>query len=264
LSLNDLAEREDPLVEVIVLSRNDPETGLRVMRSISHHGLAITRGVFTQGRSPFEYMPAFNMSLFLSANEDDVRSAIADSHPAGYVLDGPHDDDGSSDLRIAFDFDGVLADDRSESIYRAHGLQAFLDHEHSTEEPLGEGLLRDFLAAVNRIQRLEGARQQQEAGYRPRVRVSLVTARDGLAIERAIRSLKSWGVSVNDGFFLGGVEKARVIKQLRPHIFFDDQLAHLNPSAEHTASVHIPFGALNTIPGPRRTLDEPAEAESGE
>lgn len=262
LGLNNLADHDDGgLVEVIVLSRNDPESGLRVRRSIEHHQLVISRGVFTQGRSPFEYIPAFNMSLFLSANEDDVRSAIACGHPAGRVLDGQPYDDGSDALRIAFDFDCVLADDQSESVYREQGLQAFLDHESSTHEPLGKGLLRSFLAAINTIQKLERDKQLDDALYEPRVRVALVTARSGAAIERAVRSLKSWGVSVNDGFFLGGVEKARVIEQLRPHIFFDDQLGHLNPAAHLTTGVHVPFGGAN-IPGQRVGASE-AVLESG-
>ncbi|MFE1290199.1 5'-nucleotidase [Streptomyces sp. NPDC058751] len=246
LSLNDLSP-DDPLVEVIILSRNDPDTGLRVMRSIQSHGLPISRAVFMQGRSPHRFMPALNMSLFLSANEDDVREAVALGLPAGRVL-GPAvaDEDDDQDLRIAFDFDGVLADDASEQVYQAGGLEDFRFHEAANAAtPHDPGPLRDFLAGVNRLQRREEERRAQDAGYKIRVHVSLVTARNAPAHERPVRSLKNWGVAVNDAFFLGGIDKSAIMEVLRPHIFFDDQVGHLTGTARSTPSVHIPFGKIN-------------------
>lgn len=246
LSLNDLSCADDPLVEVIVMSRNDAETGLRVMRSVAHHELGITRAIFTQGRSPYLFMPVLNMSLFLSANEDDVRRAIAQGHPAGQVLASAYTDDDTDELRIAFDFDGVLASDESEQIYRQRGLQDFHQHEVTNlVTPLSPGPLRDFLANVNKIQKREEQRCREDDGYSRRVRVSIVTARSAPAHERAVASLKAWGVTVNDAFFLGGIDKGTVMPVLRPHIFFDDQKTHLLSTAQSVPSVHVPFGSVN-------------------
>ncbi|MGW7062943.1 5'-nucleotidase [Streptomyces sp. NPDC054904] len=250
LSLNNLAEPPDALVEVIILSRNDPDTGLRVMRSIEAHGLPISRAVFRQGRSPHRFMPALNMSLLLSANGADVRDAVADGMPAGHVLETARvDDEDDPELRIAFDFDGVLAGDASERIFQNAGLDAFRAHEvRNATTPHDPGPLREFLAGINRIQRREEDERRKNPGYQPRLRVSLVTARDAPAHERAVRSLKQWGLRVNDAFFLGGIDKAPVIGALDPHIFFDDQVSHLNGTAPATPSVHIPFGVVNATP----------------
>lgn len=253
LSLNDLAEPLDPLVEVIILSRNDPDTGLRVMRSISAHGLHISRAVFRQGRSPHRFIPALNMSLFLSANGSDVREAVADGLPAGHVLETERvDDETDRELRIAFDFDGVLAGDSSERVYRTAGIEGFRAHEVlNAATPHDPGPLKEFLAGINRIQRREEEERRKNPAYQPRLRVSLVTARDAPAHERAMHSLKQWGLRVNDAFFLGGVDKAAVMSALDPHIFFDDQVAHLTGTAPATPSVHVPFGVVNApLPGP--------------
>lgn len=246
LSLNSLSTDSTPLVEVIVLSRNDPETGLRVMRSIESHDLPITRAIFMQGRSPYEYMGALNMSLFLSQNEQDVRVALNMGFAAGQVLGSPAADLSGTDLRIAFDFDGVLADDSSERVMQAEGLPAFHAHEtEHSEDPLPEGRLSDFLRGINRIQDLEEALVDIDNSYNRRVHVAIVTARNAPSHERVIKTLQSWGVRVNDAFFLGGVEKARVLRVLKPHVFFDDQLGHLQGAADEIPSVHVPFGRLN-------------------
>ncbi|MFC0430476.1 5'-nucleotidase [Kutzneria buriramensis] len=240
LSLDDVSP-----VEVIVLSRNDPDTGLRVMESVAHHRLPITRAIFTQGRAPYRFMPALNMSLFLSADDADVRQAVELGLPAGRVLDSTFVDDESDDeLRIAFDFDGVLASDESERVMQAHGLDGFQSHEVANAvTPLEPGPLKNFLAAVNRIQRQEEQYRLANPDYRNRVRVSIVTARSAPAHVRAVTSLKRWGVMVNDAFFLGGVGKAGILDVLKPHIFFDDQ--PLNLTSREVPSVHVPFGVIN-------------------
>ncbi|MFH8341467.1 5'-nucleotidase [Streptomyces sp. AM6-12] len=247
LSLNDLGEPGDPLVEVIILSRNDPDTGLRVMRSIQARELPISRAVFMQGRSPYRFMPALNMSLFLSANGDDVREAVAAGLPAGHVLGAAYPDDAADrELRIAFDFDGVLAGDAAEQVYQSQGLEEFRAHEaRNAATPHDAGPLRDFLAGVNRIQSREEERRGADPEYEPRVHVSIVTARNAPAHERAVNSLKQWGVRVNGAFFLGGVDKGAVMKVLDPHIFFDDQVTQLESTARTTPSVHVPFGRIN-------------------
>ena len=250
LSLTDLST-DHPLVEVIVLSRNDPETGLRVMRSIAHHGLPITRAIFMQGRSPYEYMGALNMSLFLSQNPRDVRVALDLGFAAGQVLGSPAADPEGSDLRIAFDFDGVLADDSSERIMQAEGLPAFHAHESEHhDDPLPDGRLSDFLRGINRIQDIEDDLAAADSAYVRRVRVAIVTARNAPAHERVIRTLQARGVRVNDAFFLGGIEKAKILRVLRPHIFFDDQRGHLEGAADEIPSVHVPFGVVNRAADP--------------
>jgi 5'-nucleotidase len=247
LALNNLRPTNDPLVEVIILSRNDPDTGLRVMRSVQAHDLSISRAIFMQGRSPYKFMPALNMSLFLSAHEPDVLEAVNQGLPAGRVLQSSFTDDPEDgSLRIAFDFDGVLANDTSESIYQSGGLDGFQAHEVANASiPHGPGPLKDLLAKINVIQQREQERLNEDPGYRMRVHVALLTARNAPAHERAVLSLKQWGVRVNDAFFLGGIEKAAITAVLKPHIFFDDQKDHLEGTSKVTPSVHVPFGRLN-------------------
>lgn len=261
LALNALRP-DDPLVEVVLLSRNDAETGRRAFRAIEHYGLAIERAAFLQGESPRDYLPAFDCELFLSANEADVRAAIAAGQPAGYVIgpgaaaadapdepDEPDADDGA--LRVAFDFDGVLADDGSEAIYASQGIDAFRAHETARQaEPLAAGPLKPLLDRLAAIQKLE---RGVAAGSR-RLKIALVTARGAPAHERVISTLESWGVALDQVFFLGGVEKTEILRRLRPHIYFDDQRVHLDRAALIAPSVHIPFGVKN------RTKGEPDSA----
>ncbi|MGW2843143.1 5'-nucleotidase [Streptomyces sp. NPDC001493] len=254
LSLNSLSTADDPLVEVIVLSRNDPDTGLRVMRSIESHGLPISRAIFRQGRSPYNFMPALNMSLFLSANGQDVRGAVSSGLAAGHVLGTPHEDDSDDDdLRISFDFDGVLAGDESEQVFQTGGIEEFRAHEtRNAAIPHDAGPLKEFLAGVNRIQQREEEERRRNPDYRIRLHVSIVTARNAPAHERAVTSLKGWGLRVNDAFFLGGIDKGEIMKILRPHIFFDDQETHLVSTSRTTPSVHVPFGKINEVAGADR------------
>lgn len=249
LGLNALVPDEsDPLVEVIVLSRNSPETGSRVMRSIRHHELPITRAIFTQGRTPWRYLPSLNMALFLTAEREAVTVAVEQGHPAGWVVGGHMiDEHEDQELRIAFDFDGVLADDAAERIFQAEGLDRFQESEalnaHSPHQP---GPLKKLLSEICRIQAIELARREQDPNFVPCLRTSIITARSAPAHERAIRTLAHWGVAVDDAFFLGGIDKSLITQVLRPHIYFDDQKSHLETTARSTPSVHIPFGIRNT------------------
>ncbi len=245
LALNQI---QHDLVEVLVVSRNSPASGLRIMESVRQHGLGITRAIFRSGKNAHEFMPLFNVSLFLSGNRADVDAAIAAGLPAGHVLPTPYRSrEEGSQLRIAFDFDGVLADDSAERVYQeSDSLDQYFQYEQDhAAEPLKPGPLQDFLSKINRIQDIERARHEADETYERRVRVSLVTARNAPAHERAIRSLMSWGLGVDDAFFLGGIEKTGVLNVLQPHIFFDDQLRHLNDLALEAPAVHIPFGLHN-------------------
>ncbi|MGM8938807.1 5'-nucleotidase [Psychrobacter glaciei] len=251
LKLNELSDDpiNNPLVEVILLSRNDPDTGLRVMNSIEHYKLSITRAVFLQGQSAHKYIPSFDIELFLSANEKDVQQAVDDGFPAGQILDGDIADDiDDKQLRVAFDFDGVIIDDEAESVYKeSNQLGDFHSHESSrvdiTHNP---GPLKKFIDRISHIQKIENDYKLENPTYEPVLRVSIVTARNAPSHKRAINTMREWGILANEAFFMGGVDKSKVLEILKPHIFFDDQKLHLT-SASILPSVHIPFGIANKI-----------------
>ncbi|MGZ8319408.1 MAG: 5'-nucleotidase [Telluria sp.] len=248
LNINKCFPRQSP-VEVVLFSRNSPETGLRVMRSIAHYGLDISRAAFMTGKSPYEYLPAFNASLFLSAHEEDVRNAIDANYPAGLVLPSKiSDDDDDVELRVAFDFDGVIADDESETVFkRNNDIDEFHAHEKQhMAVPHQPGPLADMFQKLALMQRLEERMQKRDPSYKKILRIAIITARNAPSHERVVTTLKSWGVSANETFFLGGMDKARVLSVFKPHIFFDDQLTHLKASPGGTIPmVHVPFGVAN-------------------
>lgn len=260
---------EDPLVEVIILSQNDPSTGLRVMRSVESHRLPITRAVFTQGEAPYAYIGAFSMSLFLSARGDHVRAAMALGFPAGLVVESATAASDDDTVRVALDFDGVIASDEAERIYQsAGGITAFQANEVAKRTvPLGDGPLREFLKDLNMIQETEAQHASEDDEYKPKLRVSIVTARNAPAHERAVNTLDEWGVTVNDAFFLGGIDKGTVLEVMRPDIYFDDQQSHLDSTSRYAASVLIPYGITNeTTADPEVSYPlppaEPTEAEA--
>ncbi|CAG9172488.1 hypothetical protein LMG23992_02249 [Cupriavidus laharis] len=239
---------DDLPVEVVLLSRNSPETGLRIFRSIAHYGLDISRAAFTAGGPPHRYIPAFNASLFLTANERDVRDAIDANYPAGLVLPSKVFDDAlDMELRVAFDFDGVIADDESETVFKLNNdVEEFQAHELNRREiPHRPGLLANLFRQLDALRRLEEDRLSKDPAYRKVLRMSIVTARSAPAHERMITTLKSWGVTPDQAFLLGGMEKARILDTMRPHIYFDDQVSHLRSAAGDIPMVHIPFGIAN-------------------
>jgi 5'-nucleotidase len=250
LNINKCFPRQTP-VEVVLFSRNSPETGLRVMRSIAHYGLDISRAAFMTGTAPYPYLPAFNTSLFLSANEEDVKAAIEANYPAGLVLPSKIvDDDDDAELRVAFDFDGVIADDEAETVFKQNGLDEFHAHEAlHVARPHTPGPLADMFQKLALMQRMEERAQRRDPNYRKVLRIAIITARSAPSHERVVTTLKSWGVSANETFFLGGMDKARVLSVFKPHIFFDDQLTHLKSSPGGTIPmVHVPFGIANRRP----------------
>jgi len=246
LNINQHYKAEEP-VEVVLLSRNSAATGKRVFRSIEHYGLKISRAAFMEGKSPFEYVPAFNASLFLSANEEDVKKAIQAGYPAGVVLPGKVvNDDGDEELRIAFDFDGVIADDEAESVYKSGNLNDFTAHEvEKSHIPHQPGPLADLFRKLSFMQALEDDKVEQDHDYKRLIRTAIITARSAPTHERVITTLEEWGVSANETIFLGGMEKERILTRLKPHMFFDDQRGHLKSDAGDIPMVHIPFGIAN-------------------
>ncbi|KXS32540.1 MAG: 5'-nucleotidase [Candidatus Gallionella acididurans] len=200
------------------------------------------------GRSPHEYVPAFNASLFLSANEVDVQSAIDANYPAGVVLPSKvYDDELDTELRVAFDFDGVIADDEAESVFKKnHNLEEFQAHETQKQSiPHQPGPLADLFKKLSFMQKLEEKKLNEDSDYKKILKIAIVTARNAPAHERVVTTLKSWGVSADESFFLGGMQKSRILTILKPHIFFDDQRSHLESPAGDIPMVHVPFGIAN-------------------
>ncbi len=228
-------------VEVVILSRNDPVSGMRVFRSAKAAEIRLERGVFTQGRPPFGYLRPLRAHLFLSANAEDVREALAAGFPAARVLtesvlagnNHPHE------VRIAFDGDAVLFSDEAERVFQAQGLQAFQDHERSkAAQPLPGGPFKPLLQALHRLQLAGDARM--------RIRTALVTARSAPAHERAIRTLMDWKIQVDEAMFLGGLAKGEFLREFEPDFFFDDQTRHVDHAALHVPAGHVAAGIANS------------------
>lgn len=248
LSLNESFPEEQP-IEVILMSKNSPETGTRAFRSIQHYRLDISRACFTTGKANFQYLPSFNASLFLSANPTDVKDALNNGYAAGRVLNTHYidDDENDKELRIAFDFDGVLASDESEKIYKQTGgnMTEYFRHEQQhAHEALQLGPIGSLLQKISFFQKLEKKKAESDKTYKRILNTSIVTARNAPAHERVVASLKEWGVEVDDAFFLGGIDKSRILNIMKPHIFFDDQMTHLK-HIDKIPAVHIPFGIAN-------------------
>ncbi|HEY5636543.1 MAG TPA: 5'-nucleotidase [Burkholderiales bacterium] len=229
-------------VEVVILSKNDPVSGLRIFRSAVSAGLKVERGVFTRGRAPYRYLEALHANLFLSANEADVLDALAASFPAARVYPASSRDAErhGGEVRIAFDGDAVLFSDEAERIYQQNGLEAFTQHEAAHAlRPLPPGPFKPLLEALHRLQSAAGTEVPM------RVRTALVTARSAPAHERAVRTLMDWNISVDEAMFLGGLDKGTFLKAFEPDFFFDDQSGHVESARRHVATGHVPSGVVN-------------------
>jgi 5'-nucleotidase len=227
-------------VEVVILSKNDPVSGLRVFRSGVSAGLQLERGVFTRGRSPYRYLNSLKANLFLSANETDVMSALEAKCPAARVY--PESTQAASrhagEVRIAFDGDAVLFSDEAEAVYQRDGLEAFTRHETANAlQPLPPGPFKPLLEALHRL--------QSEKHLPMKVRTALVTARSAPAHERAVRTLMEWNIAVDEAMFLGGLDKGAFLKAFEPDFYFDDQRGHIDSARLHVAAGHVPFGVAN-------------------
>jgi len=228
-------------VDVILLSRNSSDTGLRVFNSIRHHGLDITRAAFAGGATPYRYVTAFGAHLFLSADPRDVRLALEAGCAAATLLpQGLHRPGGGDDiLRIAFDGDAVLFSDEAERVYRQDGLVAFNRTESEAAHlPLQGGPFKEFLSALHRIQALFPIED-------PPLRTALITARGAPSHERVVRTLRAWGVRIDEALFLGGLDKAAFLRAFDADIFFDDQPIHCVAAREVVATGHVPHGVAN-------------------
>lgn len=239
LSLN--ASSGQARVEVVLVSRNSADTGLRVFNSIAHHRLGISRAAFVGGRSPYPYLAAFGSHLFLSTHAEDVRSALDAGFAAATILSGGARRAASTELRFAFDGDAVLFSDESERVYQQGGLEAFQQHEKdSARELLGGGPFKPFLAALNRLQ-LEFPEEQCP------IRTALVTARSAPAHERVIRTLREWNIRLDESLFLGGLDKSAFLEAFAADVFFDDQTGHCERASQVVATGHVPHGVSNEV-----------------
>jgi 5'-nucleotidase len=237
LSFNDALHQR---VEVVILSRNDPVSGMRVFRSAQHYGLPIQRGAFTRGQAPWRYLRPLKANLFLSTHLSDVRAALEAGVPAAQVY--PHSVHASDahphEVRIAFDGDAVLFSDEAERVYQAEGLSAFQQHEvRKASQPLPGGPFKPLLEALHRL--------QSEGTARMHIRTALVTARSAPAHERAIRTLMDWHIEVDEAMFLGGLPKGEFLREFEPDFFFDDQTGHIEHASRHVPAGHVAAGISN-------------------
>ncbi len=239
LAINNESSGDAPFVEIILLSQNSADTGLRIFNSIAHHGLNITRAAFTSGMSPYGYIPAFGAHLFLSANTDDVIKALDAGYAAATILSSCTPSQYPDQLRIAFDGDAVLFSDESERIFQQKGLDAFTDNErNSAKIPLTGGPFKDFLKALHRIQKTFGEESSP-------IRTALVTARAAPAHERVVRTLRDWDIRIDEALFLGGMAKGEFLNAFGADIFFDDQKGHCISASQHVTAAHVPHGVAN-------------------
>jgi 5'-nucleotidase len=228
-------------VEVVILSRNDPVSGMRVFRSAQHYGLLIERGSFTRGQPPWRYLRPLHANLFLSTHLSDVRAALDAGVPAAQVYpQSAHASDAyPGEVRIAFDGDAVLFSDEAERVYQAEGLRAFQKHEQDKVlQPLLAGPFKPLLDALKRL--------QKESTPTMRLRTALVTARSAPAHERAIRTLMDWNIEVDEAMFLGGLPKGEFLREFEPDFFFDDQTGHVASASMHVPSGHVVSGLINS------------------
>jgi 5'-nucleotidase len=237
LALN--AGAAQPRVEVVLLSRNSSDTGLRIFNSIERHGLEVARAVFTGGAPTTPYINAFGAHLFLSANPDSVALALAAGVAAATILPSKVPQTASHEVRIAFDGDAVIFGDESERVSQEQGIDAFHRHEAElAEQPLSGGPFRGFLAALHRLQAAFPADASP-------IRTALVTARSAPAHKRVILTLRGWGVRLDEALFLGGRDKGPFLQAFGADIFFDDSHANVESARRHVATGHVPHGVRN-------------------
>ena len=237
---------ETPLVEVVIVSKSSPDTGIQVLNAIREHGLTISRSAFISGSPIAPYIKDFNVDLFLTTNRDDAQQvadanicacAILDATPVNtYELD-------TKQLRIAFDGDAVLFDDSGELLYKQKGLRAFHEREAEMRDlPIEKGPYAELLIKLSKMQERLPASLHTSP-----MKIALVTARNAPADLRAIKTLRDWGVDLDMAFFLGGLEKTAVLKTFAPHIFFDDSVKHIDAARDFMPTALVPYHSTSLL-----------------
>ncbi len=234
-----LNSEQESQVEIVLLSRNSADTGLRIFNSIEHYDLSISRAAFTGGESPWRYLKPFAADLFLSADPDDVRQALDNGVAAATLLPSRVETSDGERLKIAFDGDAVLFSDAAEQIYQDHGLETFSATEkRAANDPLPGGPFKPVLAALHRIQEAYPSENSP-------IRTALITARAAPAHERVIRTLRAWNIRIDESYFLGGVDKGEFLRTFGADIFFDDQSGHCDSARQYVPTGHVPHGVSN-------------------
>lgn len=227
---------ENHSIEVILISKNSSDSGLRIFNSIEHYGLNITRAVFTDGNDTNPYVAAFESDLFLSSNPDEVQASLANGYAAATILDSEFEGIGGDQLRLAFDGDAVIFSDQSEKIYKESGLQAFQDNENNSRDIcMEEGPFKNFLEAIQRIQS-SFPREDNP------IRTALVTARGAPSHARVIKTMRKWGIRIDESIFLGGMDKGIFLKTFGADLFFDDHRGNCNSANLFVPTGHVPMG----------------------
>jgi len=226
-------------IDVILLSRNSADTGLRIFNSIEHYGLNISRAAFTRGESTHPFVGAFEADLFLSSNYNDVQKALHSGYAAASIVESKSNNSHPSQLRIAFDGDAVIFSDESERIFQEQGLEAFHENEKRSENiELKAGPFKSFLVSLQKIQSTFPEQNNP-------IRTALVTARSAPSHKRVIHTMREWGIRIDESFFLGGLEKGIFLREFAADIFFDDQQQHCNSASQYVPTGHVPSGIKN-------------------
>jgi 5'-nucleotidase len=226
-------------IDVILLSRNSADTGLRIFNSIEHYGLNISRAAFTRGESTHPFVGAFEADLFLSSNYHDVQKALQSGFAAASIVESKADNIHPSQLRIAFDGDAVIFSDESEKIFQEQGLKAFQENEILSEHiELKAGPFKSFLVSLQKIQSTFPEKNNP-------IRTALVTARSAPSHKRVIHTMREWGIRIDESFFLGGLDKGIFLREFAADIFFDDQQQHCNSASKYVPTGHVPSGIKN-------------------
>ena len=236
LGINKLLGRRR--VDVILLSRNSADTGLRIFNSIGTHDLDIVRAAFSSGASPHRYAKPFGCDLFLSTEANDVAGALANGVAAATLISTPRSANPADLLKIAFDGDAVLFSDEADQVYARDGLAAFAESEaQAADRPLGGGPFKPFLEGLHRLQR--------EFEDDCPIRTALITARGAPAHERVIKTLRAWDIRLDESLFLGGRDKGEFLRAYEADVFFDDQAGNCRSASPHVAAGHVPHGVRN-------------------
>ncbi|XP_063041193.1 5'-nucleotidase, cytosolic IAa isoform X1 [Engraulis encrasicolus] len=247
--LRKLYPDSEELFDIVLVTYNHAQVGVRLINTINHHNLFIERFCMTGGSSPIGYLKAWQTNLYLSADAEKVKEALAEGIAAATMfMPEKQFEVSETQLRVAFDGDAVLFSDESERIFKAHGLDKFFEHEHENEDILlDHGPLKCFLEALGKLQKKFYAK-----GHRldcP-IRTYLVTARSAASSGiRALKTLRAWGLEMDEALFLAGAPKGPMLEKIRPHIYFDDQMFHVEGAAEMgTIAAHVPYGIAQKHP----------------